>query len=199
MIRFASSAMLTNSAPFSKDDVINGTLADAARRDEAGYLWIEADGSPECLRFYGCPAGTGECLPLVWLDGDVIDGGSRIDGDIVVGDWYSKTTPLAKQLECEMYAAALARPFIYLARPGCHGSSGDHAQRRREREVLLIDNALNQLKEAFGWGHFDLVLLRHKLRCPNVLVRAPQHGHRGKLSTSASINRMRMVAIEFGM
>jgi hypothetical protein len=44
-----------------------------------------------------------------------------------------------------------------------------------------------------------LVLLRHELRRPNVLVRAPQHGHRGKLSTSASINRMRMVAIEFGM
>ena len=45
----------------------------------------------------------------------------------------------------------------------------------------------------------ELVLLRHKLRRPNVLVRAPQHGHRGKLSTSASINLMRMVAIEFGM
>jgi hypothetical protein len=156
MLRFASSAMLTNSAPFSKDDVINGTLADLARRDEAGCLWTEADGSPECLRFYGSPAGNGESLPLVWLEGDVIDRGDRISGDIVVGDWYSEMTPLAKQLEFEMYAAALARPFIYLARPGCHGSSGDHAQRRREREVLLVDNALNQLKEAFGWGGFDL-------------------------------------------
>jgi hypothetical protein len=132
MLRFASSAMLTNSAPFSKDDVINGTLADLARRDEAGCLWTEADGSPECLRFYGSPAGNGESLPLVWLEGDVIDRGDRISGDIVVGDWYSEMTPLAKQLEFEMYAAALARPFIYLARPGCHGSSGDHAQRRRE-------------------------------------------------------------------
>ena len=36
-------------------------------------------------------------------------------------------------------------------------------------------------------------------RRPSVAVRAPQHGHRGKLLTSASINRMRMVAIEFGM
>jgi hypothetical protein len=156
MLRFASSEMLTDSAPFSKDDLINGSLADPTRRNEAGYLWAEVGDVPECLRFYGSLAGNGESLPLVWLEGDMIDRGNRISGDIVVGDWYSETTPLAKQLEFEMYAAALARPCIYLARPGCHGSSGDHAQRRREREVLLVDNALSQLNEAFGWRCFDL-------------------------------------------
>jgi pimeloyl-ACP methyl ester carboxylesterase len=154
MLRFASSATLTNATPFSKDDVIHGTRADPARRDEAGYLWTEADGGPECLRFYGSPAGEG--LPLVWLDGDVIDRGNRFNGDIVVGGWYSQITPLTKQLQFELYAAALARPLIYLARPGCHGSSGDHAQRRRPREVVLIDDALNQLSQAFGWDRFDL-------------------------------------------
>jgi hypothetical protein len=37
------------------------------------------------------------------------------------------------------------------------------------------------------------------VRRPLDAIRAPQHGHRGKLLTSASINRMRMVAIEFGI
>jgi hypothetical protein len=43
-----------------------------------------------------------------------------------------------------------------------------------------------------------IILLRHKFR-RYVAARTPQHGQRGKLLASASINRLRMVAIEFGM
>jgi len=32
-----------------------------------------------------------------------------------------------------------------------------------------------------------------------ILRRAPQHGQRGKVLASASVNRLRMVVIEFGM
>ena len=45
-----------------------------------------------------------------------------------------------------------------------------------------------------------LVLLRHEfLRCDDFAITELQHGHRGRLLTSAPINRRRMVAIEFGM
>jgi len=46
----------------------------------------------------------------------------------------------------------------------------------------------------------SLVLLRHEfLRCDDFAITELQHGHRGRLLTSAPINRRRMVAIEFGM
>jgi hypothetical protein len=45
----------------------------------------------------------------------------------------------------------------------------------------------------------DLVLLRQKFEGLYFVIRARQQGHRGKLATRASINRRRMVAIEFGM
>ena len=45
-----------------------------------------------------------------------------------------------------------------------------------------------------------LILLCHKLlRRDGAAIGALQHGHRGRLLTSAPISRRRMVAIEFGM
>jgi len=51
----------------------------------------------------------------------------------------------------------------------------------------------------FSWTHHALVLLRQKFERLYFVIRARQQGHRGKLATRASINRRRMVAIEFGM
>jgi hypothetical protein len=46
----------------------------------------------------------------------------------------------------------------------------------------------------------SLILLCHKLlRRDGAAIEALQHGHRGRLLTSALISRRRMVAIEFGM
>jgi hypothetical protein len=47
--------------------------------------------------------------------------------------------------------------------------------------------------------HHALVLLRQKFERLYFVIRARQQGHRGKLVMRASINRRRMVAIEFGM
>ena len=60
------------------------------------------------------------------------------------------------QVEAEQIAVALGRPFINLARPGVFGSSGNHGERRREREVVLIDAALDRLKNEFGWTRLDI-------------------------------------------
>jgi hypothetical protein len=48
-------------------------------------------------------------------------------------------------------------------------------------------------------NHHALVLLSQKFEGLYFVIRARQQGHRGKLATRASINRRRMVAIEFGM
>lgn len=47
--------------------------------------------------------------------------------------------------------------------------------------------------------HHALVLLRQKFERLYFVIRARQQGHRGKHAMRASINRRRMVAIEFGM
>ena len=58
-------------------------------------------------------------------------------------------------------------------------------------------NALPQITENFrSWNiPYSYCVIRWSCR----VGRAPQHGHRGKLLARALINRLRMVAIEFGM
>jgi hypothetical protein len=53
---------------------------------------------------------------------------------------------------------------------------------------------------SLGLAGTGLVLLHHKfLREGFLAIRAAQHGHRDRVLTSATINRRRMVATEFGM
>jgi hypothetical protein len=52
----------------------------------------------------------------------------------------------------------------------------------------------------FERAEVALVLLRHeRLRYGRPWILAAQQGHRGRVLTSATINRRRMVATEFGM
>jgi hypothetical protein len=62
------------------------------------------------------------------------------------------------------------------------------------RETLARQRGFRQFAQ---FALSVLVLLRHKATIG--VRRARQHGHRGKLAMRASINRLRMVAIEFGM
>ena len=65
--------------------------------------------------------------------------------------FYRATSPRDVQALSEQFAALFGRPYLHLARPGILGSSGHHRDRRRPREVALVDAALTRLKERFGW------------------------------------------------
>jgi len=139
---------------FHGDAVLSGVPFTEADCDGLGRLRVEVDGSPDCLRFYG-DIGTSRLNPVVFLEGDVV----TRDGDGVgwrVIDIYTQLSPDLLQSEAAQYAAASTRTFINLARPGVFGSTGHHLQRRREREVALVDRALDRLKEQFGWNRIDL-------------------------------------------
>lgn len=156
MLRFTPSSSLEAGPSFDADGVIHGVRADQALKHQAGWIWVEAEGHTEGLRFYGELAGDGNSEPLVFLEGDCITSGNRFNANVVVAERYLGLSPRLMQAEAEQFAAALGRPFINLARPGVFGSSGDHGQRRREYEVKLIDEALTKLKEAFGWLRLNL-------------------------------------------
>lgn len=147
---------LRSEPTFSAEDVVRGVLPDPRWAYEAGRIWVEVDNQPEAMRVFGALAGVEKAIPLVFLEGDAISRGNHVRGDIVVGDWYTRLTPFLMQAEAEQIAVAFQRPFVNLARPGVFGSSGSHGERRREREVKLIDAALTCLMDAFGWPRFDV-------------------------------------------
>jgi pimeloyl-ACP methyl ester carboxylesterase len=144
---------------FSPDDVLRGIKATRERCDEPGRLWVDVDGPGDCLRFYGASAGPSDTPPLIFFEGDVVQhrAGPRTDPPSweVIGV-YGQLSPAIKQSEAEQYSAATARTFVNPARPGVLGSSGHHLERRREREVGLVDRAVDLLKLKFGWTRIDL-------------------------------------------
>lgn len=152
MIHLLSSAGTAGLPHFSADDVLSGTAARAELRDAPGRVWIEVDGVPESLCLYGAE-GPSSMPPLVYLDGDC---SRRVEGAWSVYGGYSAHSPHTLQRWAEQIASSTARTFVNLARPGIHGSTGDHQKRRRLREVSVVDAALSALKEAFGWDRIDL-------------------------------------------
>lgn len=158
MIGFANSTSpaLAAEPSFSAEEALDGVCA-TTPCDGPGRIWAEVDGRGDCLRFYGSDPGGAPAHPIVFLGGDIFrraEGRRGIEWEVPCG--YRLGSPLTMQIEAEQHAATIGRCFVNLARPGTYGSSGDHRQRRRPREVALVDRALDRLKRHFGWTGIDL-------------------------------------------
>lgn len=155
MIAYPSLAALAGEPhPFPEHDVLNGLVARDTDTDGPGRVRIVVDGVADVLRFYGgAPEGCTK-EPVIFLRGDVL---RLLNGVLEVFPTYSRLGPHEQLLWARETAVAFDRPFLHLARPGMCGSSGDHRDRRCEREVALVDRALDKLKEAFGWRRVNLV------------------------------------------
>ena len=155
MITYPSLAGLAGEQhPFSEHDVLNGLEAPETATDGPGRVRVVVDGTADMLRFYGgAPEGCTK-EPVIFLRGDVL----RMNNDILeVFPAYKRLGPHEQLVWTHETAVAFGRPFLHLARPGICGSSGDHRDRRCEREVALVGRALDKLKEAFGWRRINLV------------------------------------------
>jgi dienelactone hydrolase len=135
---------------FSGDDVLNGVVARPSDFDGPGRVRVAVDDEAEIIAFYGaCPSGS-RAQPVIFLRGDAVERGAA-------NQWYVATSAYDVQALAEQFAATFHRPYIHLARPGILGSSGRHLDRRRPREVALVDAALDRLKAHFGWTSLNLV------------------------------------------
>jgi dienelactone hydrolase len=143
-----------SSEPFSNDDAVNGVGAPGDCSDGPGCIRVEVDGQTDLLAFYGVAPDGAHSDPVIFLRGDAIE---LNDGVLAANAFYRMTSPHDVQALCEQYTAIFGRPFVHLARPGILGSSGRHTDRRRPREVALVDAALSRLKQRFGWRHLNIV------------------------------------------
>ena len=153
MIRFPALADLPT-IPFSGDAVVQGVGCSALDDDGPGRVRVEVDGKPDVLAFYGAAPDDAAADPLIFLRGDAV---VKSDAGVVANEFYLATTAYDVQALAEQFCAIFARPYVHLARPGILGSTGRHLDRRRPREVALVDAALDRLKAHFGWRRLNLV------------------------------------------
>ncbi len=155
---------------FSADTFTRQGLASGATATEAGCralpdgLWVAtAKGRRECLRHAAAGTeGAAGRTALVYVTGDPEGASYRSAGGRPQVDGASEhyeTSPETRRAAAQALSAAMGgTPVVLLARPGMHGSSGDHARdRHTPDEVELVDEALTRLRQRHGFQDLALV------------------------------------------
>ena len=114
--------------------------ADRARcPDRNGFLWVQAAEGPSCIRYFASDDIDGARIAIVQFSGDrdgVMDQApTRIPGN----------TEELRTLDAQRSRDRAGVPWIFVARPGTYGSSGDHRKRRQLVEFHALDAALDAL------------------------------------------------------
>ena len=174
---------------FSIDDLLKGSIATQAECvPESNSLWIVVDGKGECVRYFqaGLERSGENRLVHVWLHGDRLrpKWSSRIGQGKPAGNEplnYQDREPRTLQAFVDQTFKSFGIPFVRLSRPGTYGSSGDHRERRRQREVSIVAAAIDALKSKYqvktfllsghsGGGHLVGALLAQRLDLSCVVI-----------------------------
>ena len=91
---------------------------------------------------------------MIYFGGDVLLMTSK--GVRYVASSYQTETPEKIEAEMAEWSRKANAPAIFIGRPGIHGSSGNHHERRQAREIALMDAALDELKQRHQIASFIL-------------------------------------------
>jgi pimeloyl-ACP methyl ester carboxylesterase len=131
--------------------------------DRPGFLWVQPVEGPACIRYFASGDIEGARIAVVQFSGDrdgVMDQPpARIPGN----------TEALRTRDAQRSRDLAGVPWIFVARPGTYGSSGDHRKRRQPVEFHALDAAL------------DALMQRHKLQ-RLVIV-----GHSGGATAGAAL------------
>jgi pimeloyl-ACP methyl ester carboxylesterase len=115
-------------------------------------IWVVKDSRGDCIRYYSHGLKAENPIVLVVFHGDLmVQNGSRRN---LVG--YSDNKPEILRSDMRAISTRFGVPAIFVARPGVYGSSGDHSQRRRPREVDLMNLALDEIRKRHNIEKFAM-------------------------------------------
>ncbi|MBL8522747.1 MAG: hypothetical protein JNN20_03560 [Betaproteobacteria bacterium] len=130
---------------FSERAVRRGVSASADDcRAVENAVWVESPHGNECIRYWAAGFGNASAKrAVIFFHGDVLaNGGVSAD--------YQAMTPEKLQRDANQWATRLGVPYIFVGRPGTNGSSGEHTQRRRISESVLMSMAVDAIKKRHG-------------------------------------------------
>lgn len=142
--------------PFWPSQVLYGSISSPARcatiRDA---VWADVPGGGECIRYFASGLVDGaNPEAMVFIHGDYLVRG--VSGKHWVLSHYARHSPGNLELDAKRWGEQARVPALYLGRPGVYGSSGDHKDKAKRREVELINAALDQIKRRYRITRFHL-------------------------------------------
>jgi len=147
----AQPAEFTPEGDFSESAVRRGVVATREQCAAVdGAVWADAGSHGQaCIRYWaaGFP-GKPVARAIVFLHGDVWVGAGKTSAA------YLNNSVSRIQRDAESWSRRIAAPYVFVGRPGTHGSSGDHMQRRRVAESRILSTALDRVKEHLAIGEW---------------------------------------------
>lgn len=104
-------------------------------------LWVEVDGSGDCLRYWSAGLSDETPMAVFYIHGDRLWCGKT---------WgYDDNSIGRQEAYAKAAASSLGMAFIKIARPGLYGSTGSHSSSRKSRELRLVSGAVQQLIDRY--------------------------------------------------
>lgn len=144
---------------FDPREALHGSVSNPSQCDSGpGGLWVEADGTGECIRHYAANLADGpNPVVMVYFSGDVLLRNAR--SVRFISESYAEQTPAKIEADMAEWSGQAGVPALFVARPGLYGSSGSHSLRRLPHEIALMGAALDTVKRRYGISAF--ILLGH--------------------------------------
>lgn len=145
---FTGRVPFTAEGDFSENAILKGVRAtqeQCAQTPQA--VWAApTGGEAECLRYWaaGFDANGPNPRAIVFFHGDIFVGVGK------TSPAYLQSSQQSLQATAQAWAKKLGLPYVAIGRPGTHGSSGDHMQRRRKPESQTLSAVLDVLKAQWG-------------------------------------------------
>ncbi|MBC8641655.1 hypothetical protein IAG25_33050 [Caballeronia sp. EK] len=128
---------------FAVTSVVEGvpTCTEAECRARGNGIWVEVDGSGDCIRYWSSGLTDETPMAVFYIHGDRLWFGEVVS--------YDDNSVARQNSYAKMAASSLGMPFIKIARPGLYGSSGQHSSARQTRELQLVAGAVRHLLERY--------------------------------------------------
>ena len=142
--------------PFSGSELLNGKrITEDECASLPGAVWVVVDRQGECIRYYHATAASWGSEVVVFIGPDLVAVNGR--GEARPFNSYLAETPAGVQNGSASWSRTLNVPYVHLARPGTHGSSGEHGKRRTLREIDLVSAALDAIKSRYRYTGVHVV------------------------------------------
>ncbi|MBC7954803.1 MAG: hypothetical protein H7Y33_02885, partial [Cytophagales bacterium] len=144
-VRAESTAANADDEEFPTSELINGKRTSREQCETTrDAVWVAHAEGTECIRYYPSSNVVGARHAAFFFHGD------QLDGRFVLPGAYKDNHAKALRTQAEGLARVNAVPYIFVARPGAYGSSGRHTERRRLKEYLSLNAAVDAIKARYG-------------------------------------------------
>ncbi|OWY27441.1 hypothetical protein CEJ42_20380 [Herbaspirillum robiniae] len=138
---------------FSDSEALSGagsTADQCARTSDA--VWVTGATFQECIRYFPSKdLRTGPVRSaIVFMAGDVLSAKG-------ISPTYQAGTPRKRIERADQEQRRGGTPYLILGRPGTDGSSGNQNLRRTQYETLVVNAALDKIKEKYGIEEYGLI------------------------------------------